>query len=352
MKTVIVTAVGSFSAPAVIRELKETGFRVVGTDINPKELIAMSAEADVFVNLPRCDAGQRYVDAMAELILREKADAVLPLTDAELDVLNEVRDQLKPAVLWASPAEAVRVSRDKVKSRAAAERAGAKVIPTELLTDAFSGEGALPRKEALSGKEALLKSPGLPLILKPRDGRSSQGLYRVRTEAELAGALKEIRRTGREKDYLVQPLIEGRIVTVDVVRFPDGTCTAAPREEYVRTWNGAGLSVHVFRDRTLEETCSAVAEELGILGCVNFEFIHAEDGSYYFMECNPRFSGGTGFSIAAGDHVVRKHLAAFGAVPEEDPEKVPEEDPETEAQHGGASECWIARKYVEVITES
>ena len=352
MKTVIVTAVGSFSAPAVIRELKEAGFRVVGTDINPKELIAMSAEADVFVNLPRCDAGQRYVDAMAELILREAADAVLPLTDAELDVLNEVRDQLRPAVLWASPAEAVRISRDKVKSRAAAERAGAKVIPTELLSDALSGTTTPSGKDALSGQDALLASPGLPLILKPRDGRSSQGLYRVRTEAELAGALKEIRGTGREKDYLVQPLIEGRIVTVDVVRFPDGACTAAPREEYVRTWNGAGLSVHVFRDRTLEETCSAVAEELGILGCVNFEFIHAEDGSYYFMECNPRFSGGTGFSIAAGDHVVRKHLAAFGAVPEEDPEKVSEEDPETETQNGGASECWIARKYVEVITES
>ena len=335
MKTVIVTAVGSFSAPAVIRELKEAGFRVVGTDINPKEFIAMSAEADVFVNLPRCDAGQKYVDALAELIRREKVDAVIPLTDAELDVLNEVREQLEPAALWASPAEAVRVSRDKVKSRAAAERAGAKVIPTALLEDAMGTD---------SPEQALLKNPGLPLILKLRDGRSSQGLYRVRTEDEFTRALKEIRGTGRGKDYLVQPLIEGRIVTVDVVRFPDGTCTAAPREEYVRTWNGAGLSVHVFRDRTLEETCRAVAEELGILGCVNFEFIHAEDGSYYFMECNPRFSGGTGFSIAAGDHVVRKHLAAFGAVPEE--------DLETETQYGGASECWIARKYVEVITES
>ena len=335
MKTVIVTAVGSFSAPAVIRELKEGGYRVLGTDINPKEFIAMSAEADVFVNLPRCDAGQKYVDALAELIRREKVDAVIPLTDAELDVLNEVREQLEPAALWASPAEAVRVSRDKVKSRAAAERAGAKVIPTALLEDAMGTD---------SPEQALLKNPGLPLILKLRDGRSSQGLYRVRTEDEFTRALKEIRGTGRGKDYLVQPLIEGRIVTVDVVRFPDGTCTAAPREEYVRTWNGAGLSVHVFRDQALEETCRAVAEELGILGCVNFEFIHAEDGSYYFMECNPRFSGGTGFSIAAGDHVVRKHLAAFGAVPEE--------DMETETQYGGASECWIARKYVEVITES
>ena len=345
MKTVIVTAIGSFSAPAVIRELKEAGFRVVGTDINPKELIAMSAEADVFVNLPRCDAGQKFVDALKELILREKAEAVLPLTDAELDVLNEVRDQLEPAALWASPAEAVRVSRDKMKSRAAAERAGAKVIPTELLEDALSGETTPSGKGALSGKDVLLASPGLPLILKLRDGRSSQGLYRVRTEEELSGALKEIRGAGREKDYLVQPLIEGRIVTVDVVRFPDGKFTAAPREEYVRTWNGAGLSVHVFRDKALEETCRAVAEELGILGCVNFEFIHAEDGSYYFMECNPRFSGGAGFSIAAGDHVVRKHLAAFGAAPEEESREKAEQDE-------GASECWIARKYVEVITES
>ena len=331
MRTVIVTAIGSFSAPAVIRELKEAGCRIVGTDINPKELIAMSAEADVFENLPRCDAGEAYVDALAGLIRREKADAVLPLTDAELDVLSEVRDRLQPAVLWASPAEAVRISRDKVKSRAAAERAGAKVIPTELLAEALPAE--------------LLTAPGLPLILKPRDGRSSQGLYRIRTEKELSGALEVIAGTGREKDYLVQPLIEGRIVTVDVVRFPDGRCTALPREEYVRTWNGAGLSVHVFRDSALEETCRAVAEELGVLGCVNFEFIHAEDGTYYFMECNPRFSGGTGFSIAAGDHIVRKHLAVFGAAPEE-------EKQEKGAQFRDVTECWIARKYVEVITES
>ena len=348
MRTVIVTAIGSFSAPAVIRELKEAGCRVVGTDINPKELIAMSAEADVFENLPRCDAGEAYVDALAGLIRREKADAVLPLTDAELDVLNEVRDRLQPAELWASPAESVRISRDKVKSRAAAERAGAKVIPTGFLAEALPaelrGNGAVDSESINAVLQVLLTAPGLPLILKPRDGRSSQGLYRVRTEKELSGALEEIFGAGREKDYLVQPLIEGRIVTVDVVRFPDGRCTALPREEYVRTWNGAGLSVHVFRDSALEETCRAVAEELGVLGCVNFEFIHAEDGTYYFMECNPRFSGGTGFSIAAGDHIVRKHLAAFGAVPEE-------EKPERGAQFRDVTECWIARKYVEVITE-
>ena len=330
MKTVIVTAVGSFSGPAVIRCLKEQGWRVVGTEINPPELIAMSAETDEFVVLPRCDAGRSYIDAMKALILKEGASAVLPLTDAELDVLNEARGELLPAVLWVSPEEAVRRSRDKLLSRAAAEKAGARVIPTMLLSE-------VPVKDRVS---ALLDAPGLPLILKPKDGRSSQGLYRVRTEEELLKALREIRDGGREERFLVQPLIEGRVVTADVVRFPDGSCTAAPREEYVRTHNGAGLSVHVFRDPGLEAQCAAVARELGILGCVNFEFIHTEKGEYYFMECNPRFSGGVGFTAAAGDDVIRNHLACFGAAAE-DPKR-----------GTGPADCWIARKYVEVITKS
>ena len=37
----------------------------------------------------------------------------------------------------------------------------------------------------------------------------------------------------------------------------------------------------------------------GIVGVVNMEFI-GRDGEYYFLEVNPRFSGGVGFSIAAG----------------------------------------------------
>ncbi len=349
MKTVIVTAIGSFSAAAVIRGLREAGCRIVGTDIYPREWIAVSTEVDVFQQLPRCDAGQPYLDALTELILREKADAVIPLTDVELDVLSAVREKLLPAELWCSPADAVRNARDKMKSRSAAERAGARTIPTWRLSEVLRGkspEGTAAGAELSAGPElsaapeqAVLSAVSLPLILKPADGRSSQGLYRVRTEEELRRALRDIRADGTEEKYLLQPLIAGNVITVDVVRQRDGSCTATAREEFLRTWNGAGLSVRVFRDSALEEVSGAVARELGILGCVNFEFIRGEDGTYWFMECNPRFSGGAGFSVAAGDDVVRRHLAVFApSIPAPGPGNC-------------AKDCRIARKYVEVITD-
>jgi carbamoyl-phosphate synthase large subunit len=45
---------------------------------------------------------------------------------------------------------------------------------------------------------------------------------------------------------------------------------------------------------------------------VNFEFIRGEgSGVYYFIECNPRFSGGIAFTELAGVRMVRAHLAVF-----------------------------------------
>ena len=90
------------------------------------------------------------------------------------------------------------------------------------------------------------------MVMKPRDGRSSEGLYRVRTAEDLQTAVREIRLWGGEDRYLVQPLIEGNVITVDVVRSADGACIAVPREELRRTHNGAGIAVRVFRDPLVE----------------------------------------------------------------------------------------------------
>lgn len=331
MKTLIVTAIGSFSASAVIRSCREAGYRVVGTDIHPQKLLAEGREADHFVRVPRFDAGERYIKALRELAAEEHAEGILPLTDAELDILNRERERFFPTQLWVSPEEAVLRARDKRRSREAAEKVFADAvlkekffcIPTILLS------GAPEEMRRLSAQ--------LPLILKPFDGRSSEGLYRVRTEVELRRALAEIWIAGAEERYLAQPMIPGRVVCVDTVRFSDGHCVAAPREEFRRTANGAGLAVHVFRDALLESACAALSAALDIRGCVNYEFIHEPSGCYYFLECNPRFSGGTGFSVAAGCDVVKLHLSVFSG------------RAAGEAQE--AKDCWIAKKYIEVLTK-
>lgn len=346
MKTLVVTAIGSFSASAVIRSCRAYGFRVVGTEIHDPEDIAESVDADRFVKVPRFDAQDAYLEVMRRIVRDEQAVAILPLTDAELDLLNRNRDLFAPAELWVSPQKAVLAARSKERSREAAARVfAADAVPARSAGTAgefdpaeLSARFSVIPTERLKNLSEEALGERLPLVLKPVDGRSSEGLYRVRTDADLSGALREIRSGGREEKYLVQPLLEGPVVCVDIVRGRDGACIAVPREEHRRTFNGAGLSVRVFRDPLLEGACAGIARELGILGCVNFEFIRTEDGRYHFLECNPRFSGGTGFSAAAGCDMVKLHLDVFTG------KTLPRRNP--------ASACCVAKKYIEVVTKA
>ena len=260
-KTIIITAVGSFSAPAAVKSCREAGYRVVGTDINPREVIAESMSVDRFVRMPRADAGEAYLAAMEKLIEEEDAMGLIPLTDVEIDVLNPVRERFLPTELWLSPQESLFRARDKEKSRGAADLAFRR---DPELAERFRTIPTARFSAWLSAQYGGISAAGLPMVMKPRDGRSSEGLYRVRTAEDLQTAVREIRLWGGEDRYLVQPLIEGNVITVDVVRSADCACIAVPREELRRTHNGAGIAVRVFRDPLVEKAACAVAEELGI----------------------------------------------------------------------------------------
>ena len=72
---------------------------------------------------------------------------------------------------------------------------------------------------------------------------------------------------------MIQPYIKGNVITVDIVRDKvNNRCIAIARKELLRTSNGAGLSVKIFRDDGLEKMCRKLAEVLDVTGCVNFEF--------------------------------------------------------------------------------
>ena len=53
------------------------------------------------------------------------------------------------------------------------------------------------------------------------------------------------------------------------------------------------------RKHALEALCARIAAHAGIVGVVNMEFI-VRGNECWFLEVNPRFSGGLGFSLAAG----------------------------------------------------
>ena len=110
---------------------------------------------------------------------------------------------------------------------------------------------------------------------------------------------------------------------------------ATPRVENLRTLNGAGTSVKVFADEKIQTVAKEIADILNIRGCVNFEFIWSKDG-LYFLECNPRFSGGVAFSCIAGYDYISNHLKCFCQLPPDEAVQIEEK--------------YIARKYTEYVT--
>lgn len=318
MKCVLITAIGSFSADIAIKTAKQMGWRVVGCDIYPKEYIADAANVHVFYQAPLAKEETNYVQFLVKTIQKEKVDYLVPLTDYEIDVLNRHRMEIEKAgaVLCISGQETIAICRNKGKLYNILKEKGFEyLIPTYFLEE-------LPQKLQY------------PLVCKPVNGRSSQGLHYF----DDPESFNAFRQKADQKTYLVQPKVAGAIITADVVRDPDcRKVVVIPRKELLRTLNGAGTSVYVFHDEIITAICSQLAEILDIRGCVNFEFIQSEEGTYYFLECNPRFSGGIEFSCMVAYQCVRNHFACF-------------ERSETMEDLEPYRPTFIARKYEEYVT--
>lgn len=307
----LVTAIGSFSASVAIASLRRLGFSVVGCDIYPRNWVANALDVDEFYQVPLAAEGDAYVAALREIVRRESVRVVIPSTDFEIDALIGRRDEVGATICMSSD-ECLGLCRDKFRTFCALKDhvADRNLIPTLLVS------------------EADLTSLTYPAICKPRGGRSSSGLF-CATGAE--DVIRKVDESSWEQ-YCIQPKLEGRVVTVDVLR-EGNTVLSMPRRELLRTLNGAGTSVEVFEDEGLQELCSLIAETLDVEGCVNFEFLEQERGLYRFIECNPRLSGGVAFSNMSGYDFVGNHVRHFVGIPVEKEIKIMNQ--------------FIARRYVE-----
>ncbi len=329
-KTILVTAIGSFSAVTVIESLKKEGYRVVGCDIYPAEWVANSQIADEFYRAPYATDRPAYEEFVKRVCKEEEVAFIMPLTDVEIDLFRVWTTAAEDtgAVVCMSERKMLDIIRDKKALEEYLTPMGiCDTIPGKLLSEVVSMEDV---------------EQTYPLVIKPIDGRSSQGLHIVKNAKEMESVVELCR---EEADhYLVQPKISGPIITVDVVRNPETEeCVCIPRRELLRTPNGAGTSVYVFKNEHLEKQCKAIAKVLNICGCVNFEFVEEAEpeeknglGKWRFLECNPRFSGGLAFSAVAGYDMVRNHLNCFKGIGLE---------PEGEIR-----EQYVARRYTEFVT--
>lgn len=285
MKTVLVTAIGTVTATAIVKELKKTGrFHIIGADVNKQNEIATSLDVDEFYQFPYA-AGEDYIPFALSFCREHAVDYYYAVIDKEVVSLARNRDSFLAVgtKLCVVNYEFARICHYK---------------------DVFGAwiEENIPEvaiREYKSLEEA--QQAPFPLFIKPNEGAASAGCRKIENYSEL---LAFVDKNQIGKTILVQDHIEGMNITVDCVRNrKTGQKIQIQRRELLRNANGCGIAVEIFRDGRLEQICDALIEGLDLNGVVNIEFFETGDG-YRIIEINPRFSAGTLYSCMAGVNTV------------------------------------------------
>lgn len=284
----LITAIGSMSAECAISQLKSDGHYVVGCDIYPGEWHYETKMCDAFVQAPFATREEEYIVFLLNVCSDYELKYVIPLTDLEIDVINKKRSFFDNAgiVLCMQDSEVLDIARDK-----------------NALHNAFLQDETVPSVRTCLLKDMPEDFP-FPCIAKPFNGRSSEGLIRNATREQVL-AIEE------KESYILQEQLIGNVFTVDYIRSSkSGKDAAVPRQELLRTKNGAGLTVQTCGDTALIKLVSHIGKVLNINGCVNMEFISC-NGKYYLIDINPRFSAGVAFSVVSGYNMIKNHIRCF-----------------------------------------
>ena len=260
--------------------------------------LAMEAADNYFLSPLIYDAS--YISSLIDYCNANSIDAVISLFDIDLLVLAEHAEDFKKngIRLILAPAKSINICNDKWQTHCFLEEHGIKTPLTFLSIDASLD--AIHRGQL-----------AFPLIVKPRWGMSSLGLFCADDEQELRIFYKksnrvisdsylkyESSRTPNEQ-VIIQQFIDGQEYGLDVLNDLDS--------RYVRTFAKKKLEMRAGETNVGQTTASkpfeSIAKQLSTLiqhqGILSVDCLETSDG-IYVMEMNCRISGHYPVSHLAG----------------------------------------------------
>lgn len=263
-KNVLITAIGGDIAQGIAAILRQSfpNWSLTGIDVHSRH--AGSLFVDRFYEAPRASE-PGYEDALKTIVSRDAIDLVIPMSEAELQLLaSRGHGEIGEAGLLMANRLAIEVGADKLKTARFLESIGVPAPWTDLAED------FLPPKH-------------LPCIFKPRRGAGSKAVFRCETAEEVMFYRH------RHLDAIVQELLlpADQEVTCGVFRTAHGRIAVL---QLLRTLTGGFTGwAQVIDDPEVLSQCSRLAEALNLRGSINVQLRITENGPRIF-EINPRFS--------------------------------------------------------------
>lgn len=276
MKKIIVTGAGAVLGQGIIKSLRSASFpcHIVALDPNPLSVGLYWADQAMIIPMATDPA---YVQAIEDILEREKPDAVLVGTDVELAIFAANRadweKRFDTHILVSNP-EVVEIADDKYATAQFLKRNGLSYPQSAMADD---------RDEL----EQLVADVGFPLIVKPRRGARAVGVSQVHDRDDLEQTI-----SGRT-DLVVQQMAgsDDQEYTAGVLFFDNEVKASIVLRRDLRDGN----TYRAYADDYPEchAYVHAMAKALKPYGPANFQFRIDKQGVPRLFEINARFSGTT-----------------------------------------------------------
>lgn len=307
MKNILFTCVGrrKYLVDYFKDELANNG-KVVGVDMSPTA--PALAGCDKWHLVPSV-YDTSYIERLLEVCKLEGIDALISLNDMELPILAKHRSLFESAgvTLVLANDNAIDICSDKYK------------------TYLFCKENNIPVPASfvnLSSASASInaKSLDFPLIVKPRWGSASFGLYVVENEEELVEAYNTCKKAlsnsylaqfkESNDDVLIQEYIKGKEYGLDIFNDMNGQYRGVVCKEKLSMRAGETDKAVTVDASRFSGFATTIGESLKHVGNMDCDFLE-KDGQLYLLELNPRFGGGYPFSHEAGANLVKALLLSL-----------------------------------------
>lgn len=257
--------------------------------------------ADVAEIVPK-SADPTYVDMMVTLCKKWNIKLLFSLHDWDAPVIARARQQLLDVGTTPVMGSAglLATCLDKYATVKAMQKLGLPVPKTVL---------------SLEDARKLASDIGFPLVVKPRWGQGSLGLFIVRTADELEWAYHLSDSVSRRfaavcpeidaalPQVIIQECIPGAEYGCDIVNDLSGKF----RRAFVKQKFGMHSGETDIAESVNHPQITALAQKVGEwschLGCMDSDWMLGADGTPYLIELNPRFGGGYPFTHCAGANV-------------------------------------------------
>lgn len=273
--------------------------KVVGSDMNPSA--PALAACDVARIVPACSAPD-YLDALIAVISEENIAAVFSLNDLEIELLARNREMIEArtgAKLYVPPLATATAAADKWATFTTARRVGL-AAPATFLT--VSDALAAVRDGRI----------GFPLVVKPRWGSASIGIFFPRSPEELerdftacAAAVRGgiLAANGLEDAVIIQEAMDGTEYGVDILYGQRGDLLGFTAKRKIAMRAGETDKAVSVEPGRFADMVALIVENFPSRGNLDCDFIEHR-GQLHLLEINPRFGGGYPFTHMAGaNHV-------------------------------------------------